>query len=101
LQSGDANLKRDFRLEAAVLLGAVQAYGAKPQSTTKLLNLLGTGDIGIISVTPQERQRLIGASAQIDRMLTHIQGRIDGLEQMDWNRHLHRLAIVSETGTPR
>ncbi len=67
MQSGDANLKRDFRLEAAVLLGAVHACREKPQSTTKLLNLLGNGDIGSISVTPQERQRLIGASAQIDR----------------------------------
>jgi hypothetical protein len=69
-QSGDADLKRDFRAEAEVLLGAVHACGARPQSTTKLLNLLGTGDIGSISVTLQERQRLIGASTQIDRQGT-------------------------------
>jgi len=55
---GDLHLKRDFRDEASLVLGAVAACGYKLQSTTKLLNIMGSGDIGGVDVTVAERQRL-------------------------------------------
>ena len=60
-KSGDAAKKRDFRAEAAVLLGAVQACGpSKPPSMTKLLNVIGApkADISGIYIDAQTRQRL-------------------------------------------
>jgi RecQ family ATP-dependent DNA helicase len=57
-KSGDLDLKRDFSAEAALLLGAVSACGQKPQSTTKLLNLVGSGDIYAVDVAESKRLRL-------------------------------------------
>ena len=67
--SGDQTLKRDFSAEAHVLLAAVKACGARPQSTTKLLNLIGapSADITGISVTPDERKHLMNLRKALAR----------------------------------